>query len=111
MVRIKFVSREQVLAIHGEMIRQFGGEPGLADFGMLESALTMTKASFGGEYLHRDIFEMAAAYAFHIAKNHPFIDGNKRTAFMTAMVFLKVNGFEFNDVGRTLECAMLAIAS
>jgi death-on-curing protein len=80
--------------------------------GLLESAVMTPQASFGGEYLHSDLFEMAAAYAFHIAENQPFLDGNKRTALTSAMVFLELNGFEFalND-DMTLYRAMIAIAN
>ena len=69
------------------------------------------QASFGGEYLHADLFEMAAAYAFHIAENQPFLDGNKRTALVSALVFLDINGFEILDAEMKLYTAMIAIAN
>jgi len=61
---------------------------------MLHSAIAMPQASFGGEFLHKDLFEMAAAYLYHIVQNHPFLDGNKRTGAAAAIIFLAVNGIE-----------------
>ncbi|MDQ7012628.1 MAG: Fic family protein [Planctomycetota bacterium] len=68
-------------------VAQYGGDPGLRDRGLLESALAQPRQAFGGEFAHTYPFGMAAAYAFHIAKNHPFIDGNKRAALMCAGAF------------------------
>lgn len=89
-----FLDIEDVLCMHARELELRGGLPGLRDGGMLESALAMPQAGFGDEYLHTDIFEMAAAYLFHIVMNHPFVDGNKRTGFVAAAVFLDLNGFE-----------------
>ena len=82
----------EVLSIHVEMIDRYGGETGLRDRGLLESALAMPSMSFGGKPLHPDPFLMAAAYLFHLVLNHPFLDGNKRTAAASAIVFLELNG-------------------
>lgn len=71
----------------------------------------MPQASFGGEYLHADLFEMAAAYAFHIAENQPFLDGNKRTALVACLVFLDINGFEILDADMNFYDAMISIAN
>ena len=71
----------------------------------------MPQASFGGEYLHNGLFEMAAAYAFHVAENQPFLDGNKRTALVACLVFLDINGFVILDVEMRLYTAMIAIAN
>ena len=90
----RFLEVEQVLALHEIQLRLYGGSAGLRDAGMLESAVEMPRSGFGGEYLHADVFEMAAAYAFHIVMNHPFVDGNKRTGFHAALVFLDLNGYE-----------------
>ena len=76
----EFLVIDDVLDIHERQLAQFGGGGGIRDRGLLESAVAAPQASFGGEWLHSDIFEMAAAYAFHIAENQPFIDGNKGTA-------------------------------
>lgn len=111
MIEPKFLTVDDVLVIHNEQIDAFGGLDGIRDAGLLESAVMMPQASFGGEYLHADIFEMAAAYAFHIAENQPFLDGNKRTALGAAMVFLVDNGFEFSADDLSLYDAMIAIAN
>jgi death-on-curing protein len=89
-----FLTLDEVLAIHADQIRRYGGRPGLRDQALLRSALGTPETTFQGEYLHTDVFEMAAAYLFHIARNHPFIDGNKRTALMVALVFLGLNDLE-----------------
>ena len=87
-----FLSLEKILEIHQIQIREFGGSDGLRDVGILHSAVAMPAAQFGGQYLHPDIHEMAAAYLYHIALNHAFVDGNKRVAAMATDVFLLMNG-------------------
>jgi death-on-curing protein len=89
----KFLSRETVLRIHARQIERFGGTSELRDAGLLESALAQPQATFGGGFLHPTIHEQAAAYLYHLAKNHPFIDGNKRTAFAAMDTFLRLNGY------------------
>lgn len=89
-----FLSNDLVLRIHERMVHEFGGEASVRDAGLLDAAVAMPKATFGGKYLHRGIPAMAAAYLFHICKNHPFVDGNKRTAFATAEVFLNLNDLQ-----------------
>jgi death-on-curing protein len=91
-VTIEFLTIEEVLAIHADQIARYGGSLGTRDLGLLESALATPAAMFGGQYLHGDIFEMAAAYGFHLVKNHAFIDGNKRVGAVAVDVFLKLNG-------------------
>ncbi len=91
-----FLSVEQVSAIHAAMIERYGGHPGIRDRGMLASAVAMPPAAFGGEFVHADVFEMAAAYLFHIVGNHPFVDGNKRAGAASAIVFLAINGVEID---------------
>ncbi|HMS40842.1 MAG TPA: type II toxin-antitoxin system death-on-curing family toxin [Pyrinomonadaceae bacterium] len=108
MTEPEFLTLEDVLLIHDEQLEAYGG---IRDEGLLESAVMTAQASFGGEYLHQDLFEMAAAYAFHIAENQPFLDGNKRTALVSALVFLDFNGFEILDVEMKLYDAMIAIAN
>jgi death-on-curing protein len=85
-----------VLSIHARQIERFGGTPGVRDEGLLESALAQPQATFGGQFLHSKISEQAAAYLYHIAMNHPFIDGNKRTAFAVMDTFLRLNGCALN---------------
>ena len=111
MTEPEFLTLEDVLLIHDEQLEAYGGIEGIRDEGLLESAVMTAQASFGGEYLHQDLFEMAAAYAFHIAENQPFLDGNKRTALVSALVFLDFNGFEILDVEMKLYDAMIAIAN
>lgn len=91
-----FLTLPEVLAIHRRQIERRGGDPGIRDLGLLESAIAMPQAGFGGEYLHGDIFEMAAAYLFHIVMNHPFLDSNKRAGVATSFIFLEMNGFDVN---------------
>jgi death on curing protein len=110
MIEPQFLTVEDVLLIHDEQIEAYGGIRGIRDEGLLESAVMTPQASFGGEYLHNDLFEMAAAYGFHIAENQPFLDGNKRTALVSALVFLDLNGFEIHDEDMLLYEAMIAIA-
>ena len=111
MMEPEFLTFEDVLQIHEEQIAANGGIRGIRDQGLLESAVMMPQASFGGEYLHQNLFEMASAYAFHIAENQPFLDGNKRTALVSALVFLDINGFEILDQKMRLYDAMIAIAN
>jgi death-on-curing protein len=86
-----FLTLDEVLGIHADQIRCYGGRPGLRDLGLLQSALAMPETTFEDEFLHGTVFEMAAAYLFHLARNHPFVDGKKRTALMSALVFLGLN--------------------
>ena len=111
MIEPEFLSLEDVFLIHDEQLEAYGRIQGIRDKGLLESAVMTPQASFGGEYLHQDLFEMAAAYAFHIAENQPFLDGNKRTALVSALVFLDINGFEILDKEMRLYEAMIAIAN
>jgi len=91
-----WVSKSMVLSIHARQIERFGGTPGVRDEGLLESALAQPQATFGGDFLHPTISEQAAAYLYHIAMNHPFIDDNKRTAFAATDTFLRLNGGALN---------------
>lgn len=93
---IRFLTLEEVLELHLDMIKEFGGDASVRDLGLLQSAIAMPEASFGGQYLHETLAEKAAAYLYHIAKNHPFVDGNKRTAFTAAIAFIYFNNYEFH---------------
>lgn len=93
---IRYLTLEQVVAIHDTLIEEFGGSFGIRDKGLLDSAIGQPKQSFGGQELFADIYEKAAAYAFFVMANHPFIDGNKRTAATAAAVFLDLNGYEID---------------
>ena len=89
-----FLGLDEVIEIHRDQIERYGGHPGIRDLELLKSAVAMPSAGVGEDYLHADIYEMAAAYLFHIARNHPFVDGNKRTGAVAAMVVLLLNGKE-----------------
>jgi death-on-curing protein len=89
-----FLTLEEVIEINFDQVRRYGGTAGVSDEGLLLSALAMPQAGFGDQYAHADLFEMAAAYLFHIVKNHPFIDGNKRCGAVAARVFLLLNGID-----------------
>lgn len=99
---IDFLGLEDILEIHQDQISRYGGSPEIRDKGLLLSALAMPQAQFGGKQLHQDIFEMAAAYLFHIVSNHPFVDGNKRTGTMAAFMFLGLNGIALVASGKVL---------
>jgi death on curing protein len=88
----RFLTLDDVLESHAEQIATYGGADGIRDLGLLQSALAQPEATFGGQLLHADVFEMAAAYLFHIVRNHPFVDGNKRVGLESALLFLEVNG-------------------
>jgi len=91
-----FLTIEQVLQIHESMIATYGGLAGVRDTAMLHSAVSMPPAMFNEKYLHESIFDMAAAYLYHIVCNHPFNDGNKRTGAATAIIFLHINDVIIN---------------
>ena len=93
---IRFIPDEMVQIIHADLIHRCGGHPGLRDTRLLASALAQPKMTSGGKFLNRSIFDKAAAYGFHVCKNHPFIDGNKRLAFVLMDIFLLENGWEMN---------------
>ena len=93
---IKFLTLSEVLLILDDQIKKYGGIYGIRDIKLLSSAIYMPESSFGGQYLHETIPAMAAAYAFHICQNHPFLDGNKRVALASSLVFLDINGYELN---------------
>lgn len=99
----------EVLAIHSDQILHYGGTEGVRDMALLQSAVAQPEAGFGGQWLHADLYEMAAAYAFHLCGNHPFLDGNKRTALATALVFLEINGVSLSDPRGSLLPAMLSL--
>jgi death-on-curing protein len=106
-----FLTLAEILEIHRNQIELYGGELGIRDIHLLQSALAQPEASFGGEWLHADLFEMASAYAFHICQNHPFVDGNKRTALVAAIAFLKMNDIPILDPHQQLLTAMLKMAN
>lgn len=91
-----FLNLTEVLEIHQDQVARYGGASGIRDIELLKSALGMPSATYGGQFLHTDIYEMAAAYLFQLVKNHPFIDGNKCVGAVAAFVFLALNGFNLD---------------
>lgn len=106
-----FLTLADVMEMHLYQLEHFGGSPGLRDMNLLKSAIAMPQMSFGGIVLHKNIFEMAAAYLFHVVENHPFLDGNKRTGAMAAIVFLDVNGMDFEATDDDFAEMVLQVAS
>jgi death on curing protein len=105
------LSIDTVREIHAEAIKQFGGLNGVRDENLLASAVLTPQSSFGGKSPYADIVEVAAAYLFYICNNHPFLDGNKRTAMMAAIVFLRLNGMEPLPDSAKWEKLMLDVAA
>ena len=102
---------EIVKEIHSEAIAAFGGSHGLRDQALLESAVAAPQASFGGRSPYEDLVEVAAAYLFYLCRNHPFLDGNKRTGLGACLVFLRLNGIEPHPDGPAWEELTLAVAA
>jgi len=107
----EFLTFDEILEIHDDQILRYGGDAGIRDRGLIESAIAMPQQTFGGQYLHKDIFEMAAAYAFHVAENQAFVDGNKRTGLAAAYVFLGLNGVRLLEQDDRLYEAMIAVGT
>lgn len=107
---IYFITFQEALEIHDILIDAYGGKAGLRDRNLLLSALEMPKASFDGKDLHSTLFDKAAAYLYHIARNHPFIDGNKRTAAALALTFLELNKKSLKINMRSYEELIIATA-
>ncbi len=108
---IYFLSLEEVLKLHDRQIEKFGGSVGIRDLGLLESALEAPQKGFGEDYFHAFPFEMAAAYLYHLSKNHPFVDGNKRTATDCMLTFLGLNGYQHTFAWQDLERIVLDTAT
>lgn len=115
-----FLTYEEVIEIHVDQVTRYGGSGGVRDEGLLRSAIAQPEASFGEDLLHPTLEAQAGAYLYHIVKNHPFIDGNKRAGAACCLVFLDINGHELDPklddiVGPTghthFEEIVLAVAS
>ena len=107
----RFIPAGRVLTIHADLLQRYGGEPGLRDPGLLESALAQPRMTAGGREIHKTLFDKAAAYGFHVCNNHPFIDGNKRVAFVLMDVFLQRNGWEIISSEAEAYTMMISLAS
>jgi len=108
---VHFIPNDLVLTIHADLLQRYGGSPGLRDQNLLESALAQPKMTVGGKYLHKTLFDKASAYGFHVCKNHPFIDGNKRVAFVLMDLFLQKNGWEIVTPEEEAYSTMMNLAS
>ena len=102
---------EIVREIHDEAVKNFGGLHGIRDEALLTSAIFAPQSSFGGKSPYIDLIDIAAAYLFYLCRNHPFLDGNKRTAMAAAIVFLRLNGFNPAADGEKWEGLILDVAS
>ena len=105
-----FLDKDEVLLIHADQIERYGGGLGVRDNGLLESAIAQPQATFGGQWLHPTLFEMASAYLFHLVENHPFLDGNKRVGTAAAIVFLKINGLNIQVTDEEMTNFVLEVA-
>lgn len=101
MAEIRFLSLDEVLYLHQKQIQEKGGAEGILSKEKLQGAIGQPKQTFGGEYLHDDLFGMAAAYLTSIVTSHPFMDGNKRTATHAAISFLYLNGYQIKEFHET----------
>lgn len=108
---IEFLTLAEAVEIHRNQVQLYGGDPGIRDYNLLSSALYIAESTFDGNLLHEDLFHMAAAYIFHLCQNHPFIDGNKRTALVCGLVFLDFNGIAIDDPSGALYKMMMKVAS
>ncbi len=107
----EFLTLAEIIVIHKNQIDLYGGDYEIRDITLLSSAIAMPETTFDGEFLHKNLYEMAAAYAYHICQNHPFIDGNKRVALVSALIFLEFNGIEIDDPRGVLYKLMMDVAS
>jgi len=97
-MNILFLTRQEIMTIHARAIQEFGGLDGILNERLLESALNLPQLGTENDgYFHKTIPEIAAAYGYYLSRNHPFLDGNKRTALATVGVFLSMNGYEIPD--------------
>ena len=111
MNEIQFLTFSDIVEIHEYQIENFGGASGLRDIELLKSATGMPESTFGGAFLHPTIYEMAAAYLYHLVENHPFVDGNKRVGAMAALVFLDINNIDFDAPEELFTEMVLKVAS
>ena len=111
MTEIKFIPKHIIIYFHEQLIGLYGGALGIRDEGLLDSALEKPRAMFEGAYLHDLLAKISAAYGFHICKNHPFIDGNKRVALVAMDTFLQKNGNEISASEKDVYEVMVKLAS
>jgi death on curing protein len=109
-VKVVFLTLDEVIALHADQIERYGGRPRIRDLGLLQSALGTPSATFERRFLHEDLHEMAAAHLFHIVRNHPFVDGNKRVGLMVLLAFLGLNSRRLDANAHEVEDLVLGIA-
>lgn len=107
----RFLSVDDILTLHAIAIEDRGGDPTLRDRSLLEAAVAVPAQQFSGQFLHEDIPAMAAAYAFHLCQNHPFVDGNKRAGTAAMIAFLSDNGWSFDATADEAEPIILELAA
>lgn len=107
----RFIPNRIVSTIHSDLLQRYGGRAGLRDPNLLDSALAQPKMTVGGKFVHKSLFDKAAAYGFHVCKNHPFVDGNKRAAFVLMDIFLQKNGREIVANEEEAYSMMMSLAS
>jgi death-on-curing protein len=107
----RFIPNRIVATIHSDLLQRYGGRPGLRDPNLLDSALAQPKVTVGGKFAHKTLFDKAAAYGFHVCRNHPFVDGNKRVAFVLMDIFLQKNGREIIANEEEAYLMMMSLAS
>lgn len=105
-----FLTVDQAITVHDRLIEQHGGLPGIRNIGLLTSAMEMPKSAFGGVEICPTLYDKAAAYLFYITKNHPFNDGNKRTASFLAVLFLRLNGIKISINQKEYELLIIGTA-
>ena len=105
-----FLELGEILLIHKDQLERYGGSSGIRDIGILQSATSLPRAGIADRYLHEDVFEMSAAYLYYIVRDHPFVDGNKRTGVVVAMVFLAMNDIEISVDEDKLEVIVRSVA-
>ena len=107
----RFIPSRIVSTIHSDLLQRYAGRPGLREPNLLDSALAQPKMTVGGKFIHKTLFDKAAAYGFHVCKNHPFVDGNKRVAFVLMDIFLQKNGWEIVANEEEAYSMMMSLAS
>lgn len=110
-MKVVFLTLDEVLALHADQIERYGGRPGIRDIGLPQSALGVPSATFGGRFLHGSLHEMAAAYLFHLVRDHPFADGNKRVGLVALLAFLGLNSRWLDADPGGLEKLVLDVAA
>jgi death-on-curing protein len=108
---VRFLTLSEILLIYEDQIRRYGGTYSVRNITLLSSAIYVPQATFGGEFIHKTIPEMATAYAFHICENHALVDGNKRVALASALAFLDINDFDFECSEDEIYQVMMDVAS